>query len=174
MLGGNIYELDNTITGFGQDLILGSIYIPPENSRFYSPDELNILEDELSSYCNNNKYVFLAGDANSRVGTLKDFILPDPHTNKLFGIDVELENDLYKHTLLENLSVPLHRNSLDKRTNTHGFLLLDMCKNNNMFIINGRLFKDETIGAFTFRDKSVIDYVLATAESFNFITDFKI
>ena len=135
---------------------------------------MNILEDELSSYCNNNKYVFLAGDANSRVGTLKDFILPDPHTNKLFGIDVDLENDLYKHTLLENLSVPLNRNSLDKRTNTHGFLLLDMCKNNNMFIINGRLFKDETIGAFTFRDKSVIDYVLATAESFNYITDFEI
>jgi len=44
----------------------------------------------------------------------------------------------------------------------------------NLFIVNGRLDKDRLIGALTFRDKSVIDYAIVTAECFENIINFEI
>ena len=52
--------------------------------------------------------------------------------------------------------------------------MLDTCKNNNLFIVNGRFGKDKGIGATTFRDKSLIDYTLCSAESFEILHDFEI
>ena len=47
-------------------------------------------------------------------------------------------------------------------------------QNNNIFIVNGRFGKDKEVGAATFRDKSVIDYTLCTADSLKLLNDFEI
>jgi hypothetical protein len=52
--------------------------------------------------------------------------------------------------------VPLDRKSQDRKINSHGLRLIDICRNNNMFILNGRIGNDQN-GAFTFKHKSVID-----------------
>ncbi|MEW8548382.1 MAG: reverse transcriptase family protein, partial [Candidatus Thiodiazotropha sp.] len=46
--------------------------------------------------------------------------------------------------------------------------------NNNLFMLNGRIGRDKFVGAPTFRDKSLIDYTLATAECFSLISDFEV
>ena len=43
-----------------------------------------------------------------------------------------------------------------------------------MFIVNGRFGKDKGIGETTFRDKSLIDYTLCSAESFEILNDFEV
>ena len=49
-----------------------------------------------------------------------------------------------------------------------------MYKNNNLFIVNGRFGKDKGIGTTTFREKSLIDYILCSAESFEILHVFEI
>jgi len=136
----------------------------------YFTDFENEIELKSSLY----KYVFLVGDTNGRTGRLKDFTQTDNYLNEYLQIDAEAQAYLNKHALLENLPIPLERCSQDQRTNTHGIRLIELCRNNNLFILNGRLFKDRHLGSFTFRDKSTIDYVIASAECFEFITEFEI
>ncbi|MEW8152903.1 MAG: reverse transcriptase family protein, partial [Candidatus Thiodiazotropha endolucinida] len=52
--------------------------------------------------------------------------------------------------------------------------MIEICKNNNLFILNGRLDKDRNIGAFTFRHQSVIDYMLSSVDSLQFLEGFEI
>ena len=167
-------KFDKHFLHIPEDLIFGAIYIPPENSRFFNNDDLNEFEQEISHYSCNNNFVMLAGDTNSRTGSMKDFVSTDRFTNELLNIDEDIQSDLDKYTILENLSIPLTRYSRDKKTNTHGHRLIQICQSNNIFIVNGRIYNDKELGKFTFRDKSVIDYVLSTAEWFRYYSNFEI
>lgn len=92
----------------------------------------------------------------------------------MFEFDDNTSSFFDKTDILENLNVPLQRISKDTKTNNTGYWLIDTCKRNNLFIVNGRFGKDKGIGAMTFRDKSVIDYTLCTAEVFQVLNDFEI
>ena len=48
--------------------------------------------------------------------------------------------DIFKSLELSN--IPLTRKSLDNTINTYGHSVLDMCTNNNLFILNGRIGAD--------------------------------
>ena len=82
-------------------------------------------------------------------------------------------SDLEKYIELENMNIPLDRKSKDKKTNAHGIRFIVICRNNDLFILNGRLYND-TKGNFTFKQKSVIDYVIATAACFKHVRGFNI
>ena len=164
--------IHKTLTEFPENMILGAIYLPPENSRFLNDDDLNSLENEISEMANNHKYIMLAGDFNARTSSLSDFIPADNFINEMYGIDEEEQAHLNKYTILEKFSSKLERNSKDKKTKSHGMFLIDLCRNNNLFILNGRMDNDS--GNLTFRDKSVLDYVIATADCFEFIHSFTI
>lgn len=167
-------SIDKALTNLDENMILGSVYIPPENSRFFNEDLWNKFENELEQKCSQHKYVYIAGDTNCRIGTMRDFVLSDPYLNNIFDIDEEIQADIDRHRILENLSIRLERNSKDHRSNSHGMRLIEILRTNNLFILNGRLFDDKDIGQFTFRNKTVIDYVFATAECFQQINAFKI
>ena len=167
-------NINKHITNFDNDIVLGAVYLPPENSRFLNEDELNYFETEITRMCSEHKYVYLAGDVNARTSQLNDFIPSDPFLNDYFDIDSESQSFLDKYTILENLSIPLNRSSSDRKTNSHGIKLIELCRNNNLFILNGRIGKDQTLRSFTFRDRSIIDYVCATADCFQYISEFEI
>lgn len=167
-------KLNKQITNLDDELFLGSVYIPPENSRFFNEDLLLDFENEITDKCCDTKYVFLIGDINGRTGTLRDYTITDRYYNDFFELDDESQSFINKSALLDTLSIPLERSSLDHKTNTSGLRFIEICRNNNLFIFNGRLSKDKNNGAFTFRDRSVIDYAVSTAECFKYIEDFDI
>ena len=80
-------SINKALTNLDEDLIVGAFYVPPESSRFFSQDLFTDLENEISSKCNEFKYIYFAGDTNCRVGTMPDFVLPDSHLNELFEVD---------------------------------------------------------------------------------------
>ena len=83
-----------------------------------------------------------------------------------FIIDEDLQSHFDQYKTLEQLSIPLTRTSKDHRTNTHGLSLIDICKNNNnIFILNGRFPSEKASDILTFRNKSTIDYVIASSKS---------
>ena len=63
---------------------------------------------------------------------------------------------------------------MDKKKNNSGFRLIDICKINNLSILNGRYGHDKNTGAMTFRDTSVIDFVLVSAKAFEILHRFQI
>ena len=68
----------------------------------------------------------------------------------------------------------LHRTTRDSIFNNEGKILLEICKSNNLFILNGRCGKDKEMGAFTFKNTSTIDYSIFSTESLKFVADFDI
>lgn len=51
---------------------------------------------------------------------------------------------------------------------------MEICKNNNLFIANGRIGKDKNIGNLTFRNTSLIDYTICSVSTLEIIHDFEV
>ena len=66
------------------------------------------------------------------------------------------------------------RCSKDSNINNEGRLLLETCKSNNLLILNGRCGKDRGVGSFTYKNTSVIDYTVVSAQILKFISNFEI
>ena len=56
--------------------------------------------------------------------------------------------------------------------NRHGERLIELCKNVNLFIVNGRFGEDADVGKFTCKDCSVVDYTIVSTEVFNLLKNF--
>ena len=78
----------------------------------------------------------------------------------MFDFDDGLTNFFDKTAILENQNIPLQRGTRDTKTNTSGYWPIDTCKNNNLFITNGRVGKDKCVGHKPFRGTSTIDFIL--------------
>jgi hypothetical protein len=63
---------------------------------------------------------------------------------------------------------------MDTSKNKFGNLLLNFCKGNSMFIVNGRVGNDNNIGRFTCRNASVVDYCITSPELLKLFFDFDI
>ena len=113
------------------------------------------------------------GDFNSRTGTEKDFYEHsefDAHFTEAF---IEIVDECNDVNILDDLNISRSRNSPDLIINSYGRKLLDFCKNNNMFILNGRLDGDK-IGKPTSRNLSVVDYVLSSTSCLSKIFGFEV
>ncbi|VDI65868.1 Hypothetical predicted protein [Mytilus galloprovincialis] len=153
-----------------EDLVIGNVYIPPENSLYKITDALNELEQELLKLSVNYKFIMLVGDFNSRTASDIDFsnIVNSKH-------DIVSDSDLcydYSNTLQE-LNMLSIRKSKDISKNTYGNALLDICKNNNLFILNGRVNGDKE-GIFTCRSSSVVDYFICSFELLDHVVNMHV
>ena len=70
-------------------------------------------------------------------------------------------------------SIP-HRNNMDKKVNNYGLRLIELCKNSNLCILNGR-GSSQSSQNFTCKDASVVDYFIYNLSfTFQNIIDFQI
>lgn len=135
-------------------LVLGALYVPPEQSRCYSDSEYFELEKGVSCKRFVSDYVLIMGDANGHTSNLPDYVQMDDQTLINIGYDVKFSNEI---NFVNFLQYYISHDSLTKckRINKRGQTFLNPCKNNDLFIHNGRLFSDKE-GQFTFRDLAVI------------------
>ena len=107
----------------------------------------------------------MGGDFSSRLGNEhKDYIITD--TSEFLPID----NSINKTDILT------FKNSQDKKTNSNGKHLADLCMINNLKILNGRKIGDLT-GKYTchqYNGSSVVDYIIAEPNIFNKINYFQV
>ncbi|CAG2215468.1 unnamed protein product [Mytilus edulis] len=75
--------------------------------------------------------------------------------------------------MLDDLNIPRTRNNPDKVVNCYGRKFLEFCKNNKVFILNGRVGQD-VIGRPTSRSNSVIDYIICTSHFLRCVSNFEI
>lgn len=74
----------------------------------------------------------------------------------------------------EQWNLSKYRASQDKTVNNEGNMLLDICKSNNLLILNGRCGTDKNIGGLTFRNQSIIDYSIISHQALQFVKMFSI
>jgi hypothetical protein len=83
-----------------------------------------------------------------------------------------LQNDL---ATLNELNIDKNRKNVDKVKSRSGNNLLDICKANNLFIVNGRIGDDKTeSGKLTCKNSSVVDYCICTCSFLQFVYNFKV
>ena len=65
---------------------------------------------------------------------------------------------------------------MDKNANKNGRKLIDICINNNLFILNGRFGKDKHVGRCTFIEQSlmILDYTICSIDVIKILNDFEI
>ena len=154
------------------DLIFGVVYLPPTDSRFNNPDELELFEIEITTMSVLHKYMFLLGDFNARSSSEPEFIDADDFLAEHFGYDDTLNQFYNMSSLLTQYGFEYNRSSKDTVLNNEGNFLIDICKSNNLFIMNGRCGQDRGKGEFTFKNTSVIDYSIASARALQFVQNF--
>jgi hypothetical protein len=104
-------------------------------SRYSSPDAFSQIENEYVEFTEKFKNICLIGDFNARTAEDDEFITLDENT--LFEtFDGFIEN---APNLLQQLNLPLKRNNVDKGKNPYDNLLLNLCRGNDLFIVNGRI-----------------------------------
>ena len=157
-----------------EDIYVGAIYIPPNDSKFYNPDEIENFNVEITNMCVSNKYVLLMGDFNARTQNKQDFLEEDNFFIKYFDFDKDMISHFSVSSVLDQCKLPKKRTSQDKVINNEGNKLIDICKSNNLFILNGRCGTDKNIGAMTFRNLSVIDYSIVSQHALQFVNMFEI
>ena len=105
-----------------------------------------------------HKYVILMGDFNARTHNKPDFIDVDDFLSSHFEFDDNLLEFCNVSDKLDYFHFSRERTSQDVTVNNEGNVLLDMCKANNLFMLNGRCGDDKSVGALTFRNCSTIHY----------------
>ena len=160
--------LDATFFGLPRDLAIGAIYEGPqqsavtlrENREAFSQVQVQL--DLLHA----DTAVMLIGDMNARTRMASDRIDTQHSTaqpKELWAIQGEC-------------TVDNRRNNLDTGTNGYGTHFLNLCRNNELLICNGRLEGDRR-GMFTsFQKKghSVVDYAAVTAALLPRVNSFRV
>ena len=155
-------------------MMIATIYIPPQQSRFFNDDEFELFEQEIALVRSNFDYIYLLGDFNAQTATMPDYTVLDPFLSEFFSFDADTIEHMDQKCVLEKLDFQINRSSKDPKKNNHGFKIIDLCKNNNLSILNGRFGEDKNVGAMTFRGLSVIDYAMASSQGIKFAQNFKI
>ena len=163
-----LFKLSCNFTKTTSDIICGVVYIPPENTRYSCNDPYTEIQNELVSLCPDLNYCILFGDLNSRTGKLTEYIEIDNFLLTELGLE-ELENE-YANELFyfETANISTQRTTTDKDTNNYGYKLIEFCKANSFYILNGRLGSDKNRGATTCRSASTADYFICDTKLFPF------
>ena len=111
--------------------------------------------------------MLLCGDFNARTAAYPDYVADD--------------TDRHVHVLPDEYTVDSNiapRVSQDKiRPDSNGLLLLELCRQSGLRIMNGRMGEDAIVGKYTYigsNGSSVIDYMLSSQNMLNFVKSLNI
>ena len=152
-------EVSKDLFNNNRDLFLCGAYIPPEKSKYFDQEMFEKLENDIIKFLAKGNAILL-GDFNGRTSTLEDFVSKDGNN---------YINDLSNDSLQ-----PKNRLNFDNTTNNHGLQLINICKNTDIRILNGRT-KGDSLGRPTFHGNngtSIIDYAICNQETFQSVNNF--
>jgi len=172
------FKIDKPVLGY--EFILGNVYIPPDDSKYYKGDEFELLSEHLLDLGLTKELpVCLMGDFNARTGSLSDIVILDSYVADAAGLAQDEGAFFLNLDKLNELGVTTERINSDTKQNTNGLNLIELCKNTGVHIVNGRKGKDKTSGKLTCNNNdhepvSTIDYAIASATLFPKLLEFQV
>ena len=154
-----------------KDVIVTAVYIPPSHSRYGKPEHFDEMDELLLNYTNNDYHNLLCGDFNAHTGTMRDFVeVNEDHSDEL----VDVAGDIYTDLSSLGFSVTRWNKDVTRDRNSYGKKLIENCKNNDVFIFNGRLGDDCGVGSVTTTHNTTVDYVIGSPLLMKHVTQFKV
>ncbi len=150
-------------------------YILPSDTPYLCKScDGNYIETLVDLYINYSAegHVYICGDMNGRTGHAPDM----PRNYFVNDLFCDLDEPSLRNVQMYDSTLP-KRYSEDTTVNTQGRALLDLCKESDLRIVNGRHSRDKGIGQYTFirgNSKSVIDYLISQANNFDNILYFSV
>lgn len=161
-------KVDKRSVGLDKELILSCVYIPPSHSRYGNEEHFGELDNFLLTYTNEDYEHVLCGGFNAHTLTFPDYYFTVSDDN-LTTAEVNYNN-------LTDYDIPVDRANQDMTPdrNSYGRKLVDICKNNQVFIFNGRLGEDSGVGRHTTTYHTTIDYFLGSPSLMQLVENFKV
>ena len=156
-------KLDKNYFNFSDDVYVGIIYFPPENSsreKRIKIDHFKNLLEKLSKIESSN--IILIGDFNARTRVLNDIMREDK--------DVDIIPEL------TSSKVRYKRNNQDTKINNYGKKLIEFCIETSSYIANGRTLGDFQ-GKYTCYEHngtSTVDYAVIGETMYSRISKFMV
>ena len=154
--------------GLGKDFKILFTYASPINSCYTKARTTNILDKIETQFIDDGNNFIIVGDLNGRTKLAEDFVRDDLDDHSPINVPFYT-----KDTYLE-------RQNMDGHTiDSQGKLILEICKNSRLRILNGRTVGD-TSGKYTrypvniFDKPSVIDYALCSESLLQDILSFTV
>ena len=119
----------------------------------------------VNNIANANAYLLMCGDFNARTATCLDYIVDD--TNRRVHVLPD------EYMIDSNVSKLVFQDTV--RSDSSGLLLLELCRQTGMRILNGRTGNDANVDKCRYicsNCSSVIDYMLASQNLIEFISRF--
>ena len=82
-------KLSKQCTGNDNELLIGTVYVPPMNSRFYSDETYELFENDIADMCNRYPHLYLFGDFNAQTAELQDYTECDDFLANMYDFDNE-------------------------------------------------------------------------------------
>ena len=169
-----VLKLDKRYLNIDNNLICCFPYIPHEYSTVFSGNLIKGMERFIELYDTLNLkfgdvYWFFGGDFNARTGNLSDFI--QPHNVQEYTDVIDGSGDLF-----DILSCKPRKTRDPNFINTFGRQLVEFCKANNLYILNGRTGSDKkgNITCIANKGKTIVDYFIVSKNVFDLVTSFDI
>ena len=149
---------------FDEDLFIGIVYIPPENSsreKKINTDHFQALKDIIKQI--NSERIILLGDFNARTNNLDDVLKGDKNEENLDHFDFFSK-------------IQTNRCNQDQSKNKYGHLLTEFCIATRSYITNGRTMGDLQ-GKYTcheLKGSSTVDYAVVNETLTNTIQSFQV
>ena len=144
-------------------LVCGAVYLASESASYHSFDMFDDIVSDITNFKAkySNAQMCLMGDFNARTGVEPDWFNEE---EAWFEEHLGLE-EIVEETEIEQNLVRRGRENEDKVTNRNGQRLLNVCRENNLAIVNGRVKGDQR-GAITCFNrnggKSAVDYAIVS------------
>ncbi|VDI81974.1 Hypothetical predicted protein [Mytilus galloprovincialis] len=157
-------KLDKQILGLSYTVYLCFCYIKPYMNKDDSELIFTQLQNEIMQFKHQGE-ILICGDFNARTGGLQDYIQNDDGNENFIDCPVPINY---------SPDIPLVRRQMDREKNIHGTLLVSLCKDLQLRLLNGR-FLGDSLGFFTFYNsngQSTVDYMLTTPNLFYCVQHF--
>jgi exonuclease III len=147
-------KVQQQIGSSNHNLYIGCVYIPPQFSSFGKENTQQIwdsLEQDIEHFSNKSE-IIICGDFNARSGRLIDYIQMDNNHNYYNLPNNYVYDNCYK------------RCSMDLIVQKNGRRLVNMCTDNQLYILNGRMLGDLQGKCTCFHPQgcSVVDYIICS------------
>ena len=152
-------------------ILCGVTYIAPKGSNYSNIECFQVIEQDIMQFTSeNDTEICWFRDFNARSASLNDIFIVDENICK----KLDLDNNIFQTDEIYDkaISIP-YRNSMDKEVNNYGLRLIELCKNSNLCILNGR-GSSQSSQNFTCKDASVVDYFIISYSLFQNVIDFQI
>jgi exonuclease III len=158
-------KLDSKFFSLSRDVFIAVVYFSPDNSSSCTEDINTIYSRLLRNieHCSQLGDIVIQGDFNAQTNTVPDFVISD---STEFSRPIDNEYSIDSH---------ISRNNLDnKHTNESDKLLIDLCKESGIRILNGRTIGDlrGKCTYITYNGRSVVDCTLVSCNLLHVIGNF--